>query len=96
MDTFKSNKKRDKRPKKEDQWFKWNEGRIGIGKSKGIAGSLSRNLHSTGFAIGADKRKNDDTMYGYVLQIGTDNVDIIPNLSGIFAKSYSLSMYAQH
>ena len=94
VDTIKPNKKRNKRPKKDDQWFKWNEGRIGIGKSKGIAGSLSRNLHSTGFAIGADKKKNDDTMYGYVFQFGTENVDIIPNLSGIFAKSYSLSMYS--
>ena len=33
-------------------------------------------------------------MYGYVFQFGTENVDIIPNLSGIFAKSYSLSMYS--
>ena len=94
VDTIKSNKKRKEKSKKDDEWFKWNEGRIGIGKTKGIAGSLSRNLHTTGFAIGADKKKNDNTMYGYVFQFGTENVDIIPNLSGIFAKSYSLAMYS--
>ena len=32
-------------------------------------------------------------MHGYAFQFGTENIDIIPSRSGIFAKTYSLSMY---
>ncbi len=92
VDTIKPNIKREKR-KKDDEWFKWNEGRIGIGKSNAKSGSLSRNIHTSGFIVGADKRKGDDIMQGYAFQFGTENIDIIPSRSGIFAKTYSLSMY---
>ena len=93
VELIKPNEKSQKNIKKDEEWYKWNEGFIGIGKTGIKNDVLARNIHSTGFAIGADKKKNKDTMYGYVFQLGTDNTDIIPNLSGIFAKSYSISMY---
>jgi len=93
VEIIKPKEKRQKNIKKDEDWYKWNEGTIGIGKTGRKNGSLARNIHSTGFAIGADKKKSKDTMYGYVFQLGTDNTDIIPSLSGIFAKSYSISMY---
>ncbi len=92
VDTIKPNIKREKR-KKDDEWFKWNEGRIGIGKTNAKSGSLSRNIHTSGFVVGADRRKGEDIMHGYAFQFGVENIDVIPSLSGIFAKTYSLSMY---
>ena len=92
VELIKPNEKSKKNIKKDEEWYKWNEGFIGIGGTGIKNDVLARNIHSTGFAIGADKKKSKDTMYGYVFQLGTDNTDIIPNLSGIFAKSYSVSM----
>ena len=93
LDNIKPNAKRKKIKSDDDKWFKWNEGKIGVGKTNEKTGSLARNIHTTGFVIGADKKKNKDTMYGYAFQFGTDNVDLKTSSSGIFAKSYSLSMY---
>ncbi len=93
VEAIKPNEKRQKNIKKNEDWYKWNEGVIGLGRTGIKSESLARNIHSTGFAIGADKKRSKDTMYGYVFQYGTDNTDIIPSLSGIFAKSYSISMY---
>ena len=78
----------------EDEWFKWNEGRISIGKIKSSQSSLAKRVNSNGFAIGADKKKNKDAMYGYVFQLGTDNINIGNSSEiGLFTKSYSISMY---
>ena len=79
----------------EEEWFKWNEGRISLGKIKASQSSLAKKVHSSGFAIGADKKKNKDSMYGYVFQLGTDNVNIGGGMSeiGLFTKAYSISMY---
>ena len=92
VEIIKPNIKREKRVN-DDEWFKWNEGRIGIGTTNAKSGSLSRNIHTSGFVVGADKRRGDDVMHGYAFQFGTENIDIIPSRSGIFAKTYSLSMY---
>ncbi len=92
VETIKPNIKREKR-QNDDEWFKWNEGRIGIGKTNAKSGSFSRNIHTSGFVIGADRKKNKDFMHGYAFQFGTENIDIIPSLSGVFAKTYSISMY---
>ena len=92
VETIKPNLKREKR-KKNDEWFQWNEGKIGIGRTNAKSGSLSRRVHTTGFTIGADKKKNEDLMHGYAFQFGTENIDVIHSLSGIFAKTYALSFY---
>ena len=78
----------------EDEWFDWNEGRISIGKIKASQSSLAQTVRSNGFAIGTDKKKNKNTMYGYVFQLGTDNVNIGDSTkAGLFTKAYSISMY---
>ncbi len=78
----------------EDEWFKWNEGRINIGKIKSSKSSQAKKFLSNGFAIGADKKKNKDTMYGYVFQLSTDKVNIGDSKEvGLFTKAYSISMY---
>ena len=92
VETIKPNLKREKR-KKNDEWFQWNEGKIGIGRTNAKSGSLSRRVNTTGFTIGADKKKNEDLMHGYAFQFGTENIDVIHSLSGIFAKTYALSFY---
>jgi len=90
-----------KRPKKEidrsyesNDWFQWSEGRVSLGKNKSITSS-SKDFHSYGISIGADKIKKEDrdTMYGYVFQYGNDNIDIGSNGTKLNTDSYSLALY---
>ena len=90
-----------KRPKKEidrsyksNDWFQWSEGRVSLGKNKSITSS-SRDFHSYGISIGADKIKKEDrdAMYGYVFQYGNDNIDIGSNGTKLNTDSYSLALY---
>ena len=48
LDTIKPNAKRKKFESDDDKWFKWNEGKIGVGKMSEKTGSLARNIHTTG------------------------------------------------
>ena len=90
-----------KRPKKEidrsyksNDWFQWSEGRVSLGKNKSITSS-SKDFHSYGISIGADKikKKDRDAMYGYVFQYGNDNIDIGSNGTKLNTDSYSLALY---
>ena len=90
-----------KRPKKEidrsyesNDWFQWSEGRVSLGKNKSITSS-SKDFHSYGISIGADKIKKEDrdAMYGYVFQYGNDNIDIGSNGTKLNTDSYSLALY---
>ena len=77
-----------------DDWFEWSEGRLSLGKKSAKSGS-SRDIHSYGISVGADKIKKDDrdTMYGYVFQYGNDNVEIGSNGTGVDTDSYSFALY---
>jgi len=77
-----------------DDWFKWSEGRVSLGKNKSSASS-SRDFHSYGISIGADRiKENDrDTMYGYVFQYGNDNVDIGYKGTKLDTDAYSFALY---
>jgi len=72
----------------------WSEGRISLGK-KNAKNASSRDIHSYGISIGADKIKKEDRdmMYGYVLQYGNDNIDIGSNGTNLNTDSYSLALY---
>ena len=89
-----SYKKERKRDYDSDEWFQWTEGRVSVGKRKGANSSL-RDVRSNGISIGADKIKKEDrdTMYGYVLQHGNDNIDIGVNGTKLVTESYSFAMY---
>ena len=77
-----------------DDWFEWSEGRVSVGENKSL-NSSSRNFHSYGISIGADRIKEDDrdTMYGYVFQYGNDNIDIGYKGSKLDTDAYSLALY---
>ena len=87
-------KKEKDRTYNSDDWFEWSEGRIGLGK-KDANGASSRDIHSYGFSIGADKIKKEDrdSMYGYVFQYTNDNVDIGSNGTNLNTDSYSFALY---
>ncbi len=87
-------KKEKDRSYNSDDWFEWSEGRISFGK-KYTNGASSRDIHSYGFSIGADKiKKGDrDSMYGYVFQYTNDNVDIGSNGTNLNTDSYGLALY---
>ena len=89
-----SYKKKRKRDYDSDDWFQWTEGRVSVGKNNG-ANSSSRNVRSNGISIGADriKKEDRDTMYGYVLQHGNDNIDIGDNGTKLVTESYSFAIY---
>ena len=73
LETFKKEKDR---TYNSDDWFQWSEGRVSLGKRHAIDTS-SRDIHTYGISIGADRIKDEDrdVMYGYVLQYGNDNIE---------------------
>ena len=87
-------KKEKDRTYNSDDWFEWSEGRIGLGK-KDANDASSRDIHSYGFSIGADriKKEDRDSMYGYVFQYTNDNVDIGSNGTNLNTDSYSFALY---
>ncbi|MDB9844656.1 autotransporter outer membrane beta-barrel domain-containing protein [bacterium] len=91
---LKSSKKEIDRSYDSDDWFQWSEGRVSLGKNKSI-NSSSRDFHSYGISVGADRIKEDDrdTMYGYVFQYGNDNVDIGYKGSKLETDAYSFALY---
>ena len=91
LETFKKEKDR---TYNSDDWFQWSEGRVSLGKRHAIDTS-SRDIHTYGISIGADRIKDEDrdTMYGYVFQYGNDNIDIGGQGTGLDTDSYSLALY---
>ena len=94
VSALKSSKKEVDRSYDSDDWFQWSEGRVSVGENKSL-NSSSRDFHSYGISIGADRIKEDDrdTMYGYVFQYGSDNVDIGYQGSKLDTDTYSLALY---
>ena len=91
LETFKKEKDR---TYNSDDWFQWSEGRVSVGKRHAVDTS-SRDIHTYGISIGADKIKDEDrdTMYGYVFQYGNNNVDIGGQGTGLDTDTYSLALY---
>ena len=91
LGTFKKEKDR---TYNSDDWFQWSEGRVSVGKRHAVDTS-SRDIHTYGLSIGADKIKDEDrdTMYGYVFQYGNNNVDIGGQGTGLDTDTYSLALY---
>ena len=77
-----------------DDWFKWSEGRVSLGKTK-FKNSSSRKFSSSGISIGADKinKEDRDAMYGYVFQFGSDDIDIGNRGTTLNTDAYSLALY---
>ena len=91
---LKSSKKEVDRSYESEDWFQWSEGRISLGKNKSI-NSSSRDFHSYGISVGADKIKDDDrdAMHGYVFQYANDNIDIGYQGSKLETDAYSFALY---
>ena len=94
VSALKSSKKEVDRSYESEDWFQWSEGRVSLGKNKSI-NSSSRDFHSYGISVGADKIKDDDrdAMHGYVFQYGNDNVDIGYKGSKLETDAYSVALY---
>ena len=91
---LKSSKKKIDRSYDSDDWFKWSEGRVSLGKTK-LGNSSSRTFNSRGISIGADKIKKEDrnTMYGFVFQYGVDDIRIGNRGTKLKTDNYSLTLY---
>ncbi len=70
LSAFKNSKNEDHRSNNSDDWFKWSEGRVSLGKTKS-GNSSSRKFNSKGISFGADKIKKDerDTIHGFVFSV---------------------------
>jgi outer membrane autotransporter protein len=95
VSALKNSKKEVDRSYDSEDWFKWSEGRVSLGKNKSI-NSSSRDFHSYGISVGADKIKEDDkdAMHGYVFQYANDNVDIGYKGSKLDTDAYSFALYS--
>ena len=91
---LKSSKKKIDRSYDSDDWFKWSEGRVSLGKTK-LGNSSSKTFNSRGISIGADKIKKEDrdTMYGFVFQYGVDDIGIGNRGTKLKTDNYSLTLY---
>ena len=94
VSALKNSKKEIDRSYDSDDWFQWSEGRVSVGENKSL-NSSSKDFHSYGISIGADRIKEEDrdTMYGYVFQYGNDSVDIGYKGSKLDTDAYSLALY---
>ena len=94
VSALKSSKKEVDRSYESEDWFQWSEGRVSLGKNKSI-NSSSRDFHSYGISVGADKIKDDDrdAMHGYVFQYANDNVDIGSSGTKLETDAYSFALY---
>ena len=94
VSALKNSKKEIDRSYDSEDWFKWSEGRISLGKNKSI-NSSSRDIHSYGISVGSDKIKDDDrdAMHGYVFQYANDNVDIGSSGTKLETDAYSFALY---
>ncbi|MDA9597625.1 autotransporter outer membrane beta-barrel domain-containing protein [Candidatus Pelagibacter sp.] len=94
VSALKSSKKEIDRSYDSDDWFKWSEGRVSLGKTK-FKNSSSRKFSSSGISIGADKinKEDRDTMYGYAFQFGSDDIDIGNRGTTLDTDTYSLALY---
>ena len=92
--TLVSTKKEIDRSYNSDDWFQWSEGRVSLGK-RSTTNASSRDIHSHGISIGADKIKKEDKniMYGYVFQYGNENVKIGSGGTNLNTDSYSFAFY---
>ena len=91
---FKNSKNEVHRSYNSDDWFKWSEGRVSLGKTKS-GNSSSRKFNSKGISFGADKIKKDerDTIHGFVFQYGVDDVKIGNRGTKLETDTYSLALY---
>jgi hypothetical protein len=92
---LKSSKKEIDRSYDSDDWFKWSEGRVSLGKNK-FKNSSSRKFSSSGISIGADRinKEDRDAMHGYVFQFGSDDIDIGNRGTTLDTDAYSLALYS--
>ena len=91
---LKKSKNKTDRTYDSDDWFKWSEGRVSLGRTK-HGKSSSKKFRSSGISIGADKikKQNRDTMYGYVFQYGRDDVKIGNRGTKLETDSYGFALY---
>ena len=91
VSALKTLKKEKDRTYSSDDWFQWSEGRLSLGKRHAI-NSTSRDIHTYGISIGADRIKDEDrdTMYGYVFNMEMIILILEGNGTNVDTDSYSL------
>jgi len=76
-----------------NNWSMWSEGSISVGNIGDTSLSSSKDISSNGLTIGVDKKIDENTMYGYALRLGRDEVEVGTSGTSLDTNSYSLSLY---
>ena len=74
-------------------WFVWSEGLVSIGETGATVGSSKKETNTSNITIGADKKVNENKMYGYAFQFGRDSVDVGSSTAVLDTDNYSLAFY---
>ena len=76
-----------------NNWSMWSEGSISVGNIGDTSLSSSKDISSNGLTIGVDKKIDENTMYGYALRLGRDEVEVGTSGTSLDTETYSLSLY---
>ncbi len=74
-------------------WSYWSEGEVSIGKIRDTLTSSAKNISTTAITIGADKRTDNNRMFGLALRFGIDDIDIGISKNSLDIDAVSLTLY---
>ena len=79
--------------KQPDDWFYWSEGLISIGETGATISSSAKKIDTSGIVFGADRKIDENKIYGYALQLGKDSIDVGSSGALLDTDAYSLTLY---
>jgi len=74
-------------------WSTWSEGTVTVGKIGDTLISSAKNTNSSAITIGADRRDNDERMYGVALRLGNDDIGFGDVKNSLDMNAVSLTLY---
>ncbi len=78
---------------KSSNWSFWSEGTVSIGKIGDSLSSSAKNINTTAITIGADKKTDNDRMFGLALRFGNDDIDFGDVKNSLGMDAVSLTLY---
>ncbi|MFL2513755.1 MAG: autotransporter domain-containing protein, partial [Alphaproteobacteria bacterium] len=79
-----------------EEWSTWTKADITIGKIGDTSLSSVKDISIQGVSIGADRKMDDDKMYGLSMRFANDDTDIGNTGTNISTQSINLSVYGSH
>lgn len=74
-------------------WYLWTAGNLTLAKDKNSVTNQSNDTESINLAIGMDKQLSNESIIGFALNLGQDDIDVGNAGSNLESDNVSLSMY---